>query len=75
MTVAVRVLPVWFVSAVMMILSGEVPLTGATASQLTPSLTVQLNDVSVAQFVTLIKVVSRAGVAPQLLGDIDSVGV
>ena len=72
-TVAVRTLPVPFGPAVMMKLSGEVPLTGATASQLTPSLTVQLNEELVPQFVTKTEVVSPPTGASQLLFEIHNV--
>ena len=68
-TVAVRIAPVAFAVAVIVKLPGVVPLAGATVSQVTPSLTVQLNDVLLPQFV-----METDGLAPPESGAAQALG-
>ena len=68
-TVAVRVAPVVFAIAVIVKLPEVVPLAGATVNQSTLSLTVQLNDVLLPQFVT-----ATDGLVPPVSGAAQALG-
>ena len=72
-TVAVRPAPVVFAVAVIVKLPGVFPLAGATVNQSTLSLTVQLNDASFPQFVTVTDgLVPPVSGAAQALSDTQS---